>query len=449
MNHIEWDDSYEIGVDFIDKEHRLLFSRMNKLLKLSETEEKSEWACREGVKYLKNHTVEHFEHEEAYMLSTRYSDFEIHRRLHDDFRHKTLPALEAELERNFYSTESIRHFVGVCIGWVVAHTKTEDLAIVGKGTSKWKMIPQEEEKNALKMMITRLVQELFHLNAKAISDQYAGEDFGKMVSNRFLYRGEKGEKWEVTLVFEERLLLKVIGEILNEKYTRVDDMVLNVNRYITRQFLEKVREYFPKLDLWELEKESLLTYEQLSKSYERTPQNYSLLFDTGEGYFAFSASTGDSSQVKGATAINHDNAMNTIREYLVMENAEQAARKPKILVVDDSDFMRTRMVKLLESDYDVIEADSSIAAIKKIVVNRPGLVLLDYEMPVCDGRQALEMIRSEKDIASIPVFFLTGRGDRESVKNVMALKPEGYLLKTMTDDVIKKFIDDFFANKGK
>ena len=144
MNHIEWDDSYEIGVDFIDKEHRLLFSRMNKLLKLSETEEKSEWACREGVKYLKNHNVEHFEHEEAYMLSTRYSDFEIHRRLHDDFRHKTLPALEAELERNFYSTESIRHFLGVCIGWVVAHTKTEDLAIVGKGTSKWKMIPQEE-----------------------------------------------------------------------------------------------------------------------------------------------------------------------------------------------------------------------------------------------------------------------------------------------------------------
>ena len=61
--------------------------------------------------------------------------------------------------------------------------------------------------------------------------------------------------------------------------------------------------------------------------------------------------------------------MNTIREYLVMENAEQAARKPKILVVDDSDFMRIRMVKLLESDYDVIEADSSIAAIKKIVVN--------------------------------------------------------------------------------
>lgn len=449
MNQIIWDDSYKIGVDFIDKEHKLLFSRMNKLIKLSESEEKSEWACREGVKYLKNHAVEHFQHEEAYMLSIGYSDFEIHRHLHDDFRHKTLPALEAELERNFYSTESIRHFVGVCIGWVVAHTKTEDLAIVGKGASKWKDIPQKEEKNALQTTIIRLIQELFHLNAKTISEQYAGEDFGKMVSNRFLYRREQGEKWEITLVFEEKLLLKVIGEILNERYTRVDDMVLNVNRYISRQFLEKVREYFPKLDLWELEKESLLTHEQLFDSYERTKQTYSLLFDTGEGYFAFSASAGDLYRGKGAAVINHDNAMDTIREYLVMEDAEQAARKPKILVVDDSDFMRTRMVKLLKADYDVIEADSSIAAIKKIVVNRPGLVLLDYEMPVCDGRQALEMIRSEKDIADIPVFFLTGRGDRESVKNVMSLKPEGYLLKTMADDVIKKFIDDFFANKGK
>lgn len=66
-------------------------------------------------------------------------------------------------------------------------------------------------------------------------------------------------------------------------------------------------------------------------------------------------------------------------------------------------------------------------------------------MPVCDGRQALEMIRSDKDIADIPVIFLTGKGDRESVKNVMSLKPEGYLLKSMPDEDIKKNIDGFFA----
>ena len=72
------------------------------------------------------------------------------------------------------------------------------------------------------------------------------------------------------------------------------------------------------------------------------------------------------------------------------------------------------------------------------------MILLDYEMPVCDGKQALEMIRSDKDVADIPVIFLTGRGDRETVEKVMELKPERYLLKTLSDEKIKKGIDAFF-----
>lgn len=53
MGRLEWNDRYKIGVDFIDKEHQTLFSTMNKLLKISESEEKSEWACREGGKIFK------------------------------------------------------------------------------------------------------------------------------------------------------------------------------------------------------------------------------------------------------------------------------------------------------------------------------------------------------------------------------------------------------------
>ena len=69
MENIKWRDDYKIGVDFIDKEHKQVFSTINKLLTISESEDKTEWACREGVKYLKNHTIQHFEHEEEYMRS--------------------------------------------------------------------------------------------------------------------------------------------------------------------------------------------------------------------------------------------------------------------------------------------------------------------------------------------------------------------------------------------
>lgn len=381
------------------------------------------------------------------MRSIDYGEYEIHKRLHDDFKDKTLPALEREMEEMQYSVESIRHFLGVCIGWVFSHTLTEDLAIVGKRTSKWADIPQEREREAVEQVVIQLIQNMFHLDARMISEQYGGEDFGKTVCCRFIYRGREKEKWEVILVYEEALLLKIMGGILNVEYSRLDDMAINVCRYISRQFLEGLREGFPSLREFELEKESLLTHEQLLESFERQHPSCSLLFDTGAGYFAFCAMNADSIHGKVEASINHENAMDMVSQYLLKENKEWEEQKKRILVVDDSDFLRQAMVKLLAKDYNVIEAASSVAAIQSIVLNRPDLVLLDYEMPVCDGRQTLEMIRSEKTIASIPVIFLTGRGDRESVKKVMALKPEGYLLKTMPEEDIKKAIDGFFAKR--
>jgi len=68
-------------------------------------------------------------------------------------------------------------------------------------------------------------------------------------------------------------------------------------------------------------------------------------------------------------------------------------------------------------------------------------------MPVVDGKQVLEMIRTETEFADIPVIFLTSKGDRESVMKVMELKPEGYLLKTMKPADIIKAVNDFFEKQ--
>ena len=92
-------------------------------------------------------------------------------------------------------------------------------------------------------------------------------------------------------------------------------------------------------------------------------------------------------------------------------------------------------------------AESGVAAIRTITLNRPDLILLDYEMPVCDGKQTLEMLRLEKSFADIPVIFLTGRGDPEVVKQLLALKPAGYLLKYLKPAEIKKKIDAFFEKQ--
>ena len=121
--------------------------------------------------------------------------------------------------------------------------------------------------------------------------------------------------------------------------------------------------------------------------------------------------------------------------------------KKKILVVDDSGAMLRNVKGWLEDKYQVILANSGAMAIKYLSTNRPDLVLLDYEMPIVDGKQVLGMIRSETEFSDIPVIFLTSKGDKESEMQVMDLKPDGYLLKTMPPEQIKKSVDTFFEKK--
>jgi len=144
------------------------------------------------------------------------------------------------------------------------------------------------------------------------------------------------------------------------------------------------------------------------------------------------------------TPIVVGNAVSEIGNYLLSKEKEH---KPKVLVVDDSMTIRSWIKQLLGEDYEVSVVKSGTAAIRSITLDRPDLVLLDYEMPVCDGRHMLEMLRSEEDFASIPVMFLTSRDDKDSIQKVLELKPEGYLLKRLEPAEIKRRVDKYFHDK--
>lgn len=111
----------------------------------------------------------------------------------------------------------------------------------------------------------------------------------------------------------------------------------------------------------------------------------------------------------------------------IVEN--EAPRKKKVLVVDDSGILLRNVKTILDKDYSVAVATSGILALKQIKKNTPDLILLDYEMPEWDGKRTLEEIRNDEEIKDIPVVFLTGVADKEHISAVLGLKPEGYLLK--------------------
>ena len=144
--------------------------------------------------------------------------------------------------------------------------------------------------------------------------------------------------------------------------------------------------------------------------------------------------------------INVGEVVNAIVSF-VSEHGKH--NKKKILVVDDSGTMLRNVKGWLEENYQVTLANSGAMAIKYLATNRPDLVLLDYEMPIVDGKQVLEMIRSETEFEDIPVIFLTNKGDRETIMNVMSLKPQGYLLKTMEPEKIVESINQFFEERRR
>ena len=167
-NHLVWDDRFNIGVDIIDKEHKKLFQIINRLFAFTEQENKGPWVCQEGIKYFKEHALKHFAEEENYMALISYHDLETHKRLHEDFSHHTLPALEKELEQTDFSKEAIQHFLGVCAGWLIGHTLTEDHAIAQNETSRWVNLMPEEEQFLVKQTIIRRLHEMFGLDTQEI-----------------------------------------------------------------------------------------------------------------------------------------------------------------------------------------------------------------------------------------------------------------------------------------
>ena len=115
--------------------------------------------------------------------------------------------------------------------------------------------------------------------------------------------------------------------------------------------------------------------------------------------------------------------------------------RPKVLVVDDNVTTLRNLKSILEDKYNVTLANSGMKAMTSIGKDRPDVILLDYEMPVCDGRQTLEMIRADEDLREIPVIFLTGVNSREHIEAVLKLRPAGYMLKPAVPAKLKEAID--------
>ena len=111
--------------------------------------------------------------------------------------------------------------------------------------------------------------------------------------------------------------------------------------------------------------------------------------------------------------------------------------KKKILLVDDeSDILDFLSYNLINSGYDVRTAINGKEGIKVAREFNPDLILLDMMMPVMDGVETCEKIRSISELKNVMIAFLTARGEDFSQIAGFDAGADDYILKPIKPKVL-------------
>lgn len=105
----------------------------------------------------------------------------------------------------------------------------------------------------------------------------------------------------------------------------------------------------------------------------------------------------------------------------------------KVMVVDDAQFMRVRLTKLLVGHgYEVVEAENGAQAVLTYQAAKPDVVLMDVTMPEKDGLEALADIRAIDPTAK--VIMLTALGQESMVVQAVQAGAKDYVVKPFDPD---------------
>ena len=135
-------------------------------------------------------------------------------------------------------------------------------------------------------------------------------------------------------------------------------------------------------------------------------------------------------------------------DNIIINSAEEkteSSKKNSLLIVDDDPMFGKIMCEWLKAVYHVKNVTSGMEAISLLATEHVDLILLDYEMPILSGPKVLEMFRADSRTKDIPVVFLTGISDKESISKVLEFKPQGYFLKTTPKMELLGWLSNFFA----
>jgi CheY-like chemotaxis protein/anti-anti-sigma regulatory factor len=112
----------------------------------------------------------------------------------------------------------------------------------------------------------------------------------------------------------------------------------------------------------------------------------------------------------------------------------------KVLTVDDSKTIRMIVKKAFQSyDCSICEAENGAEGLAAATKEKPGLIILDITMPVMNGIEMLDRLKSDPDLKNIPVIMLTAESGKDNVLNIVKKGIKDYMVKPFKgEDLIER-----------
>ncbi len=287
---LTWDPRLNLGIEELDKDHQRLFSIIRKILLLSEEkdDEKVIHAAKEGIKFFISYSLAHFGREEKYMLDHGYPEYKLHKGMHDDLKNNVLPALKEDLEKNEYNLDSIRHFLGVCVGWLSTHIMIVDQTIMHHDKYQLMDLNFSQVSDSLNEIMKQVIHNLYHMEAQLISDHYTGWDFGKALFYELTYITQEKKAIHLLFTIEQKGVFTLASQRTGMEIKKVDPYLLALIKEILSSMTQQIAYYLKLSGEYKQRSGAMLESSEVESIFLNKHLTYSSLFNTPVGKLAFS-----------------------------------------------------------------------------------------------------------------------------------------------------------------
>ena len=127
--------------------------------------------------------------------------------------------------------------------------------------------------------------------------------------------------------------------------------------------------------------------------------------------------------------------------------ADHDSNRHTILIVEDSAEMRGYLARELSDDYNIVTAVNGQDAVEKLQQERIDLVVSDIMMPVMDGCQLCNFVKTNMDFSHVPVLLLTAAVGMETRLQTLEVGADGYIEKPFPIELLRANIANLFKNR--